>query len=149
MTATDTAITACDVGVWIDNAAGTLKDVSGSSNKATLNFDNNLGQFTPFGAQWPKRVECGKDAKIDLEIIYSTAADEGFDIIKNWFFATPSGDRTVRIYVPDKNVGSDMFYGEHKIQNFSFALTGGSADPVVVSVSLLPNGEVSHVVNAT
>jgi len=82
-------------------------------------------------------------------VIYTTAADEAFDILKTWFFTTSPGNRTLSVYVPDKNVGSDRFQGEVKIENLSWTLTGGSADPIIATASLLPDGAITHSVSAT
>jgi len=82
----------------------------------TLNFDHEIGQYIAFGGRWPNRLECGKDASFDLTILYSLTANEGADIIIDWFFASPPGDRTLAIYLPDKNVGSDYYSAEVKIE---------------------------------
>lgn len=148
-TQTDTAIVACDAGIWLDNLSGVLKNIGGSANEVAMNFDNPQGAFRTFGSKWPKRLECGKDASYTLSIVYSTATDEGFDILKNWFFAANPGARTCKIYLPNKNVGSDVYSGEFKIQDLKFTPVAGSADPVTVTATLLPTGEVTLAVNAT
>ena len=149
MAQTSTGINGCDVAIWLDKAGGTLTDISGSSNKIDLNFDQELAMFRTFGSKWPKRLECGKDASFALDVIYSSAADEGLDILKDWFFATDPGARTLKIYVPDKNVGSDVYSCEVRIENLTFSAEAGAADPIMVSASLLPDGEVTLVTNAT
>lgn len=149
MTQSVTAITACDAGLWLDNASGVLKEVGGSSNKVAMKFDREIGMFRTFKSQWPRRLECGKDAEFTLNIIYTTAADEGFDILKNWYFAANPGDRTFKVYLPDKNVGSDVYAGEFKLKSFNFTPEAGSANPIEVSAVLVPNGAVTLAVNAT
>ena len=149
MAETTTAITACDIRIWLDNAAGVQKDISGSSNQISANFDLELGAFRVFGGRWMKRLEGGKDASFALQIVYTTAADEGYDLLKQWYFAASPGDRTLTLYVPDKDVGSDVYECEAKIDNFAFPLNAGSAEPVIVTLNLLPNGEVTHSTSAT
>ena len=149
MVQTSTPITGCDAGIWLDNLGGTQKDIGGSTNQYSLNFDMELGMLRTFGSRWPKRIECGKDASFGLQIVYSTAADEGFDILKKWYFATSPGSRSIKFYLPDKNVGSDVFSAEVKIDSFNWTVSAGSAEPVIVTLNLLPDGEVTHASNAT
>ena len=148
MAQTTTGITACDIGVWGDLANGTLTDISGS-NKVSMNFDREIGMFRTFQSQWPRRLECGKDAKFTLVVVYSEAADEGSDLIKDWYHAAAPGDRTFKFYVPDKNVGSDVYSGEFKLLSYSFELVAGSAEAVMVTAELVPNGAITVVTNAT
>lgn len=147
---TSTAINACDVDLFLENASGTQVAIGGSSNSVDINFDNEIGEYMTFGHQWPGRLECGKDASFTINVVYSSAADEGFDIIKNWYHtAGKPGDRTLQIYVPDKNVGSDYWLAQVKIANYSFTADRGEAGPIMVSAELLPNGAVTHSVTGT
>lgn len=150
MAQTTTDINACDAGVWLDNAAGTLTDISGSSNQVNITLTLTSGMTRTFASKWPRRKVCPKDAKVALQIVYSTAADEGADLLKDWFFASDPGARTLKIYLPDKNVGSDVFSGEFVIDgDISIPVTAGSADPIVISVTLAVSGECSYAENAT
>jgi len=149
MVQTTSVINACDISLWLDDDANTLQDISGSSNQIDMNFDLDLGTFQSFQSRWPKRLECGKDAQFTLQVAYSTTADEAFDILKQWYFATPAGERTINIFMPDKNVGSDKFSGEVRIKNLSWTATGGEADPILVTATLLPSGEIAHTTAAT
>lgn len=149
MSQTTTQISACDVSVWLDNASGTLTDISGSSNSVNLNFDKEIGMLRTFQSRWPVRQECGKDAQFELIVVYSTAADEGSDILKDWFFESDPGVRTLKVYVPDKNVGADVYSAEVRMENLNFPLSSGNADPVQVTARLLPTGAVSLTTNAT
>lgn len=149
MSATSTAVNACDAGVWLDDDAGVPKNISGSSNQVTLDFSNEIGEYRAFGDKWPRRLECGKDARFRLRLIYSTASDEAVDILKTWFFADTPGNRTLTVYVPDKNVGSDRYQGEVKIDTWTGSLDRGDAGPIMVDLNLLPDGAVTHSVAAT
>jgi hypothetical protein len=148
MTQTATAINACDASIWLDNASGTLKDISGSSNTINMDFDNELGALRNFGSRWNIRLECGKDATFALSAVYSTATDEAVDILKNWYFNTP-GDRTLKVYLPNKNVGSDVYSGEFRLEKLSIPAESGKAEPIMVTATLRPNGAVSLTTNAT
>jgi hypothetical protein len=149
MAQTTTAISACDVGIWLDDDAGTQQDISGSSNEVDMAFEQNIGEFVTFGSRWPVRQECGKDASFTVQIVYSSAADEAFDILKTWFFSNTPGQRTLSVYIPDKNVGSDHFTCEVRIASFNFTPSRGEAGPIIVSAELLPDGEVTHTTAST
>ncbi len=149
MAQTTTAINACDVKIFLDDDAGTPVDISGSSNAVTIEFDNDLGEFRVFGFKWMNRLECGKDASFALEVIYTTAQDEGADLVKDWFFTEVPGRRTLTVYIPDKNVGSDRFQSEVLIDTWSAPSTAGEGAPIVMSVALLPDGEVTFSQAAT
>ena len=144
MPQTTTAVNACDVSVWLDDSTNTLRDISGSSNNIEMNFDHEVESFVTFQSKWPARLECGKDASYTLSVIYSETANEGFDILKDWYFATSPGKRTCRVYIPDKNVGSDRFSGEFRLDSLSWSADRSSAGPIMVSATLLPDGEVTH-----
>lgn len=149
MTQTTTAINACDAAIWLDNAAGTPTDVSGSSNSVTLNLANTTAAYRNFQTTWPKRLECGKDGSVDLIVTYSTGSDEGLDILRDWFFATPPGNRTLKFYLPDKNAGSDVYSGEFKIETLVIPATAGEAAPVTVTAHLVPDGAISYTAAST
>lgn len=150
MAQTTTHVNACDVSVWLDNLAGTLTDISGSSNGVSMQFSIETGMLRTFQAKWPVRTECGKDAEITLKAVYSTAADEAYDILKNWFFASTPGARSFSCYIPNKNVGSDHYYGEVRLGGgFGFDADPTEPGPIAVEVTLLPDGEFYHTVATT
>jgi len=141
---TTTAFNACDVSIWLDDSTNTLRELSGSSNSVEANFDHDIGEYVTFDSKWPNRLECGKDASFTLNIICSETANEAWDIIKDWYFAASPGARTFRFYMPDKNVGSDRFSCEARIQNFTFTGDRSEPGPIMVTATLLPDGEVTH-----
>ncbi|RPI52772.1 MAG: hypothetical protein EHM56_08015 [Chloroflexi bacterium] len=149
MTQTVTAINAIDAAIWLDKAGGTPTDISGSSNSVSIPLTQQLGPFRNFGSRWPKRLEGGKDGAFRLVITYSTAADEALDILRDWFFATEPGARTIKVYVPDKNVGSDVYSAEVRIESLDIPLDSGKAEPITVTANLLPDGAITHATNAT
>jgi len=149
MAQTTTMVNACDVSVWLDNAAGTLKDVSGSSNVLGMKFDMDIGEFKAFQSRWKARVECGKDAEFKLTAVYSETTDEALSILKNWFFAAAPGARSLKIYIPDKNVGSDLYSCEVRLKDLEIPADASKADPIMVSATLVPDGAVTLTTNAT
>lgn len=149
MAQSTTVFSACDVAIWLDDVNGTPRDISGSSNSVTLNFDHEIGQYTAFGGRWPNRLECGKDASFDIVILYSLTANEGADIIIDWFFTTIPGLRTASFYFPDKDVGSDHFQAEVLIEHWDVTGGAGSGDPVEINAHLVPSGAVTHTTAST
>lgn len=149
MAATTTAINACDASVWLDNASGTAKDMSGSSNVMDMNFDKEIGEFKPFQSRWKTRLECGKDAEFTLTAAYSTATDEALDILKNWFFAADPNARTLKVYLPDKNVGSDVYSCECRLKSLKIPADSKEAGPIMVTAVFVPDGAVTLTTNAT
>jgi len=141
---TTTAQNFCDASIWLDDATGTQRNISGSSNTVGLDLNMNLGEVFAFGTVWPTRLECGKDATINLDVLYTLTANEGKDILLAWFFANSPGKRTFTLYAPNKNVGSDMFACEARLESLTFSGEAGSADPVMVSAVLKPDGAMSH-----
>ncbi len=143
MAQTTTHVNACDASLWLDNVAGTLTDISGSSNSVTMNFTREVGELRTFQVKWPVRLGCGKDAEFTLRAVYTTAADEACDIIRDWFFANDPGSRSFHVYIPDKNVGSDHYYGEVTISSFQFSADPTEPGPIAVEAVLLPDGAFS------
>lgn len=149
MAQTTTAVNACDASVFLDDVAGDPRDIAGSSNNVELNFDHEVEAYVTYQSKWPKRLECGKDAQFTLHVIYTEAANEGFDILKDWYFAAAPGPRTLHVYIPDKNVGSDHYSCEARIKSLAFSADRATAAPIMVTAVLLPDGEVSHTDVAT
>lgn len=150
MTQTTTHVNACDAGVWLDNASGTPTDISGSSNACDISLEQNIGDMPTFGTDWPRRKACGRDAKVKLVVIYSTAADEGKDLLVDWFFgANHKNARTLSIYIPDKNVGSDVYQGEFVLESLEVPVQAGDGKPIAVTANLSVDGTLSYFTNAT
>lgn len=150
MAGTSTARNACDVAIWMDDASGVPQDISGSMNQARMTFTNELGEFRVFGATAVKRLCCGEDGVFELDIYYTTTANEARDLVFGWVFgATRCTPRTVSIYAPDKNVGSDHIYGEMLIESLDHVMDRADASPMPITLRLLPNAGISRVTNAT
>ena len=109
MAITSGARNACRVSVWLDILAGTLTDISGSSASMSPNFDLETGAFRTFQSVWQNRLQCGKDASITLNVVFSTVADEGWDALITWYNQDDPGERTMDFYMPDKNFGVVTF----------------------------------------
>jgi len=71
MVATSTAINGCDAQILMAGPDGTMYDISGSSNEFTLDFNNVIGDYKVYGSKWPLRLQCGKDASLTLNVVYT------------------------------------------------------------------------------
>ena len=150
MAATTTAKNACNVAIWLDNDAGSPTDISGSLNKAGVRPTQKIGEFEVFQYEWTKRLCCGRDVEFQLSIVYTTAAAEGWDVVKDWIYGnTPCTKRTLSIYVPDKNVGSDHFSAEVIWVEAPMVLDRGDPGPIMIEMILKPDGIVNHSVTTT
>lgn len=149
MAETTTAVNACDVRIYVDNDAGTPVDVSGSSNAVTMTVNVETGQYRVFSNRWKKSLECGKDLSLTINAVYTTADSEAKDILADWAMATTSGARTITIYVPDKNVGSDKWSGEWRIQTFEFGADVSEPGAIPITATFISDGTISRVTNAT
>lgn len=149
MTESTTIANACDVAIWLDNAAGTLKDISGESNKISLKMTKNTGAKRVFGSRGPRRMSCGDDWQLDLTVLYSTAADEALDILRDWAISGEDAERTCKFYVPSKNVGSDMYSAEWILDSFNLDLDAEEGGPITLTATLLIDGNISHSTIAT
>ena len=143
MAQTTTAINACDASLWLDDDDGVLQDISGSTNLLDANFDNELGAYVTFQEKWPRRLECGQDATFTVTGVYSTAADEIKDLVLTWYFGT-RGDRSFAFYLPDKDVGSDYFLCEVKLENHRIAPSRAEPGAIAITLTLRPSGAVTH-----
>jgi hypothetical protein len=139
MPATSTAVNACGVRILIDDEHGQLANVSGSANKATLKFTRELGEFKVFSETFYQRLECGEDADLSLEIIFTSATRESMDILKRWW--DTKGARTINIEVPKS---TDGWGGEYLMTDLEIPLDAADAKPIMVKVNLKPNGRVGR-----
>lgn len=144
MATTSTSFNSCDASVWLDDSGGTPRDISGSSNQLDVNLDHELGDFVVFQDKWPQRLECGKDATFTLRVVTSTTANEAWDVLKDWYFATAPGDRTFTFYMPNKNVGSDKFECQARIENLTWTIDRSEPSAILVTATLRPDGAVTH-----
>ena len=149
MAETTTAVNACDVAIWLDNASGTPTDISGSTNAVSLTMENDIGQYRVFSNIWQKSLECGKGLTMTINAVYTTATSEAKDLIATWAMANPSGARTCPVYIPDKNVGSDHWSGEWRIQDFNFAADVSDPSAIAITATLISDGTITRVTNAT
>ncbi len=148
MARTTTALPMHDMVINLYDGA-TNRDVSGSTNSLTPNYTQTTGPFYTFDSRWPGRVDNTKDATFTLNIVFSTGTNEAWYILKNWFFATAPGARSLRFYHPDKNVGSDAFIQSVRINSLNWAPEAGAEGPIMVTAECSVDGDVTQSVAAT
>jgi len=144
MAQTTSAKNALDCQVKLANASAVLKDISGSAASIEPTLAHELGMARTGDSKWPLRLDGGKDATFTLNVVYSTGGDEGLALLRDWWFADPPGSRSIEIYVPDENAGSDLYYGKVRIGNLSFPLDYSDPNPIAVTAELAVDGPWLH-----
>lgn len=144
MTQTTTAVNACDVVISIDNSGGTLTDISGSSNQCSLDIGRNVAEVFTFSGDWSIKKSCKSSVTVAVQVLYSTTADEGRDLLEDWIFDSPTTDKTVQIDVPDSSVGSTRYAGEFTIESYSVPLAASEAGVIICSANLSNSGTVTR-----
>ncbi len=142
MADTTTAMKHCNIKISLDKADGSLVDISGTSNEVTPSFEVPIEEWRVFGSTGMKRtVGCARDAKYKCKIVCSTAVDEAWHIIKNWWFnGDPGVARSFRIELPDGASGSDRIDQEVILAPLSIPFDAKSGGPVVAEFELQLNG---------
>lgn len=145
MPSTTSAKNARDVAIFLDDADGDPVEISGSANSVKFAFTQELGAYRVFQEAWTKRLASGKDASFQIDVVFSTASDEGYALIRDWFYGDASdAPRTLQIVVPRDADGSDSYSAEALIAEGSIPMEASDAEPILVSVELLPDGAVTH-----
>lgn len=142
MTMTSSAVNGCDAVVKLDNGLGLLADISGSSNEVSMDFSNDIGEAKSFGSRWRVRLECGSDAAIKFNAIYSQDDAEALTILRDWFFTT-RGSKTIQVDIPDSTVGGDRYTMEVFLEKMSIPIKADEAGPIMVSCDMKPTGAVT------
>jgi hypothetical protein len=144
MPVTTTGIDATDCVIKLDNAAGVLTDISGSSNKVEIKLENGVAEFRPFGTAWKKRMVVGKDAPISLRVVFTKTAGEGWPLLRDWFTGSNDSPRTIQIDVPDSSIGSERYVAEVVLADANIPLDAGADEYVMVEASLKTDGALTY-----
>lgn len=139
MTQTVSHINANDVSVWLDNDAGTLTDISGSSNSAALAFTRMVHSLRLQTSNWPIRQAENKDMQLNLKFVYSMADGEAMDLLSEWWLS--GGLRTFRILM-SYDGGSDYYTGEAILQSYSADAVPTNPAAILVDAVLWSSGGV-------
>lgn len=129
-----------NVVIQIDDDADTLQDVSGSTNKIDLSFENEVGTAKTFGTDYPAALVTGKMLSATVTAIYTTAQDEAWDLFYNWFIGGDDSPRTLQVDFPNSSPGSQRMSVECVLKKLPFSPDAESTDLLKVSVELTPSG---------
>lgn len=142
MPATTTAVNAAGCKISLADETSTMRDISGSLNKAEIKFKNDLGEFGVFGDSATYRTERLVDAEVELTIVFSTTANEGFDILKRW--QALRGRRQLIVDVPVSSTGADRYTGNFRYSDLNIPLNAEESKPIMVTANLKADGPVTR-----
>lgn len=142
MAQSTTTENACNAVIALDDDAGVLADISGSTNRVSLTFTINMGERHTFDGDFPVRHTCGKDCTGSLTILYSTTGDEAWDLIKGWYHVYDGASRTMRVDMPQTGGGNDRYEGEFILSEYSHEFAAEEAGAVLIEASIAADGEI-------
>lgn len=142
MAQTTTSYSACDAVIALDDDAGALTDISGSTNEVSLSFTVNEGTAHTFDGDFPIRKLCGKDCTGSATILMSSTADQAWDLVKGWYHVYDCAARTMRIEPQGTGSGYDRIEGEFVLQSYDFTLSSEDAGPIAVTINIAADGEI-------
>jgi hypothetical protein len=144
---TSTQISGNSWVIKLDNASGTLTDISGVDTKATIDPSRDSKE-TYVADNENAIVTVGKSkVKIAIEIVYSSATAEGATLINAWYYGTRAvsiASRSIELYIPDTSSGSQKYSGEVKLSKPpSFELDASKAEPLILKAEFQNDGTFS------
>lgn len=142
MAQTTTAVNGCNVVLQVDNASGSLVDVSGSTNQANLDLAAASAETFTFDGDWAIIKNCKKSATLAIQALYSVTETQALNILMDWFFNSLSTSRTIQIDIPSAAVGGDRYSGEWTLESLSVPLTADDAGVILVSAAFKNDGEL-------
>lgn len=130
--------------MYLDNAGGTLTDISANETSFTLNVTNATATYGVLNTVWQKAVDGIRSWSVDCELIMETGTN-GYSLLRDWIMATSPGARTVRLDQPDSLSGSQRYEGEVRIQNANSLVNANAmgSDPVKVTFTLVGDGTLT------
>ena len=137
MAQTTTAVDACNAVIKVDSSTGVATDVSGSANAVRLRFTNRYNQWKHYDSDHPTVLLIGQELTADITVLYSTADDEGLDILRDWCTGALTGTdgRTVTVYIPDDDEDSDYYQAEMVPTSWTAGLKASDSGPIEVKAS--------------
>jgi hypothetical protein len=99
--------------VSLDNAVGSLTDISNSCSTVSIDMTASIGVFYTFGSPSANKSEGKRDFKASLGVRPSEDAADAARILNAWSTgAGAMGARTLRVDTPDASSGSLRIQGE-------------------------------------
>lgn len=143
MATTTTANVAKNTVLKIDNAGGTLTDISGTSNSVSFDFTNTTEKASVFGDSNPLVFEGPKDDKISAKGLFSTTSTEAYFLLDAW--SASGGARSIQVDTPNSSAGSKRYTAEVYLQNLKLGeLDASSAKPIMWSAEFVPSGGITR-----
>lgn len=148
MAQTTTQISSNQSVINLDDASGSLVDISGTTTKIQIEPERDSKETYTFGSE-AALVTVGKSKhKITCEIVYSSATAESKALLNAWYYGTAAvsrASRTIRIDIPDSSSGSDRYTGEVKLSKPpSMELDASKAEPLILKVEFMNDGVISY-----
>lgn len=144
MAATTTAFGPGNLALRVNDAGGTLRNVSGSTGKVSSNFETKIGEFHVFGENYPIRTPGKKNATFTVTGVATTAINELRDLIENWYWGANDAARYFEIDLPDSDPGSIRYSGNVLLKSYKFDADAGSENPVMFEIELMPTGAIDR-----
>lgn len=141
MAQTVTAHNACGAVIEIDDADGDPVNVSGSSNKASLSLSKQFGKGVTFEGEWNFTLECKKDGSLEISAMWTDDATEARELLEDWWES--GGNRVVSIYPAGKITGKRYYTASYKLGELTIPIDATDANPIVLSATLQPDGEIT------
>lgn len=115
-------------------------DISGQSNKASLNPSKKIDNVTPFGVEWVRKMSGIKDWKGSLQIFYNEEASEAMLLM--WSAFTGTSALSLKLSPKGGSVGDYQWSGSVHVGEVSHeaAPDGG---PIAVTVNFEGTGTLS------
>jgi len=103
----------------IDNASGTLTDITSTNSTITVALQRQSSETYVFGDDTAIQGIGKSTGTVSGTIVYSTNAAEARAMYNEWYFTSEGAARTVTIDVPDSASGSDRYSGELVLNSFT------------------------------
>ena len=103
----------------IDNASGTLTDITSTNSTITVALQRQSSETYVFGDDTAIQGIGKSTGTVSGTIVYSTNATEARAMYNQWYFSAEGTARTVTVDVPDSSTGSDRYSGELVLNSFT------------------------------
>jgi len=144
MAQSTTVVNGCDTVIMIDGEAGTLVDISGTTNQLGMEFTITSEMWRSFASRYPGRLTCGKDMTASLVVVYSPTVGEGRELVEEWYHTSDGDARSFQFDISDASVGSLRYSGEGVIEGYVVEnIEAGNAAAIQISFTILAAGEIT------
>lgn len=133
----------------LDNAAGSLVDLSGDVISVTLTYNVKRGSYTTVDSKTPNRtLDVPYDWQITAEYVKSKDDATGMYTHLNAWLTGTDNLRSVEVFNDDESAGSFKWSGEVAFGSPGNPVTkrGGSGDPETASVTLVGDGNLTYAI---